>query len=286
MKYVITSYNKNTKIDGDGGFNEYFELGWELSLSRLCLISMIKKGLFNSDEDTVVTNQSREFLYSSFCKNVLSYESFANLKLEESDDVYDLSTEILNNAGYGKPSSATHLWNSENLNTSSPYPYTIEHAPEICKFDLLDINKIMKCDKDFICFVIRKRKWSNGRNLKEHEIEKILNFAKQKNLAVYIVGKNTESYANPSNDVYHVEFQEFTTLINSERCKALITSASGISMIRFFTGICKMITFDLNKEYNPHFPLWGGDTVIFSDLKLKNKWLILNNFNEKILETI
>lgn len=286
MKYVITSYNKNTKIDGDGDFNEYFELGWELSLSRLCLISMIKKNLFDVNTDTVVTNDSRQFLYSKFCKNVLSYESFANFKLTENDSVYDLANEVWINAGYGKPSSATKLWNCDHLNTSDPYPYTLEQAPEICQFDLLDIDTTIKCNLDYICFVVRRRKWAKHRNLQETQIQKIINFARQKNLAVYIMGKNTECYDNPNNNVYYTQFSEFATLINSDRCKALITSASGASMIRFFTGSCKMITFDLYNEYNPYAPLWGGDNVIFSDLKLKNKWTILKQFDETILQTI
>lgn len=288
MKYVIVSYNKNLGVDGDRDMDEYFELGWEMALSRMCLISMIKQKKFNPDIDVVVTNQTREFLYTNFCKNVVSYENFCNLKTSMNDEIYNLAYEIFLNATNRIKSSVCELWNFKNMNTDAQYPYNIEQAPEIVNFDLLPLEEVLKDDSEYICFLVRKRKWcSNSRNLSEHQIKECLDYAKKKNLTVYIMGKNTEAYHDPSSSVYHVSFRELASLINGVKCRVFLTTWSGGSFIRFFTGICKTITIDYGREYSKEGgPLQSGKQITFSDLVSDNKWTILNNFDSKILETI
>ena len=279
------SRKKGIKGDDTGNLTQYFELGWELIVSRLCLISMIKEGHFDPEKDTVVTNSSREFLYSKFCKNVIAFEHFENINFSPEDKVFDLVQEVVLAGGYGVNNSAPKLWGVSAINAEEPYKYTLKEAPEIQQFDLLDIKNVLKDDSDYICFVIRKRDWCDHRNLTEEQINKCLQYAKQKNLTVYIMGKGTESYSAPENKVHHINLQEMATLINNDKCKALLTTLTGGSVIRFFTGTCRMITFDLGSEYNPKTPLWGGDMIVFSNLKPYN-WILLNKFEENILNVL
>jgi hypothetical protein len=287
MKYVITSCNRKKGIKGDdsGNLTQYFELGWELIISRLCLISMIKQGFFDPEKDTVVTNSSREFLYSKFCKNVVAFEDYEKINFSSGDMVFDLVEEVVLAGGYGVSNSAPKLWGVSSINAEEPYKYTVKEAPEIQQFDLLDIKNVVKDDSDYICFVVRQRDWCDHRNLTQEQINKCLHYAKEKNLTVYVMGKGCENYTNPENKVYHVSLQEMATLINDTKCRALLTTLTGGSVIRFFTGICRMITFDLGSEYNPKTPLWGGDMIVFSNLKPYN-WILLNKFEEKVLNVI
>jgi len=287
MKYVITSCNrkKGTKGDDTGNLTQYFELGWELIISRLCLISMIKEGHFNPETDTVVTNSSREFLYSAFCKNVISYEDFHDMKLSTDDKIFDLVEEVVLAGGYRVNNSAAKLWGVSAINAEEPFKYTKDQAPQIQQFDLLDPTQIIKDKNDYICFVIRKRDWCDHRNLTEEQIKTCFKYAKDKNLTVYVMGKGCETYNDPENNVYHINLRELATLINHNKCKALLTTLTGGSVIRFFTGTCRMITFDLGSEYNPKTPLWGGDMIVFSNLKPYN-WILLNKFEENILNVL
>jgi hypothetical protein len=287
MKYVITSCNIKNGVKGNdsGNLTHYFELGWELIVSRLCLISMIKEGYFNPEKDTVVTNSSREFLYTKFCKNVISYEMFNNISFNSEDLLYNLVEETTL-AAHGAANSIPKLWGVSLINAEKePYKYNLKEAPEIQQFDLLNVKDVVKNDSDYICFVVRKRDWCNHRNLSEEQINKCLQYAKEKNLTVYVMGKGCEQYFNSQDNIYHINLQEMATLINDKKCRALLTTLSGGSVIRFFTGICRMITFDLGSEYNPKTPLWGGDMIVFSDLKPYN-WILLNKFEEKILNII
>jgi hypothetical protein len=287
MKYVITSCNRKKGIKGDdtGNLTQYFELGWELIISRLCLISMIKEGFFDPEKDTVVTNSSREFLYSKFCKNVMAFEDYEKINFSQDDKVFDLVEQVVLAGGYGVNNSVPKLWGVSAINAEEPYKYTIKEAPEIQQFDLLDIKNVVKDDSNYICFVVRQRDWCDHRNLSQDQINKCLEYAKQKNLTVYVMGKGCEKYTNSENRVYHVSLQEMATLINDTKCRALLTTLTGGSVIRFFTGTCRMITFDLGSEYNPKTPLWGGDMIVFSNLKPYN-WILLNKFEENILHAI
>jgi hypothetical protein len=246
---------------------------------------MIKEGFFDPEKDTVVTNSSREFLYSKFCKNVIAFEDYEKLNFSPGDKVFDLVEEVVLAGGYGVNNNAPKLWGVSAINAEEPYKYTVKQAPEIQQFDLLDIKNVVKDDSDYICFVIRQRDWCDHRNLTQEQINKCLQYAKQNNLTVYVMGKGCEKYTNSKNNVYHVSLQELATLINDTKCRALLTTLTGGSVIRFFTGICRMITFDLGSEYNPKTPLWGGDMIVFSNLKPYN-WILLNKFEEKVLNVI
>jgi hypothetical protein len=283
VKYFITSCNKKAGIPNNdsGDLTEYFELGWEFMMSRLYLIKLLKENKFDSDTDIVVTNSSREFLYSKFCKNVISYETFCKVKTN-SDEIINLVHDI-NEDRHKKFCNELSLniwyWNKNKCS----FQYSKEELPEIVSFDLLNNKDIIKNENNYICIVVRKRDWCNKRGYTDEQLQKCIDYAKNKNLTVYIMGKECDTYTNTN--VYHVSLQEMATLINDKNCKAFITPLSGGGMIRLFTGICPMITFDMEGIYDPTYPLLWGDGANFSGLD-KNNWIIVNGFNENVLRFI
>jgi len=282
MKYIITSHDKKTgTVNNDSGnLREYFELGWELVISRLLLIDLIQKGQVDLKSDIIVTNSSREFLYTKFCNNVISYETFCKLNSNEQDKILDIVDNIVDWVHGQHHKIPDWPW-SKDENSIERFKYTKEQAPIIGDFQLLDVNKIIKNNLNYICVVVRKRDWCKNRGYSDTDVQDILNFAKDNNLTTYIMGKDCENYTN-NNDIFNVSLQEMASLINDNRCMGMISPISGGGMVRLFTGNCPLITFDMSGEYNKIFPLLWGDGAIFSNLTDKN-WKKEKGFNKDAL---
>jgi hypothetical protein len=114
-------------------------------------------------------------------------------------------------------------------------------------------------------------------------MKKCIKYATDKKLTVYVFGKGCEEF-NDKN-VYSMSLQEITSILNNKKCKALITPLSGTGVVRLFTGICPMITFDMEGIQDPRYPLLWGDGANFSGLN-KNNWIVVNGFDENILNFI
>lgn len=283
--YIITSCNKKKGIVGNdsGSLIEYFELGWELVKSRLCLISGIKNKIFNPETDTIVTISGREFLYSFFCKNVISYDKYIN-DVKEEHVVYNLVEDINKWIGHGiRDTTANKLWCRDD--DPFKYKYTPEQTPELIQFDLILRNDILKDTNSYCCMVVRKRDHVSGRGMNEHQLQECFNKLKDKNYTVYIMGNGSETYANPDKRIHHISFQQMTSLINDKNCKGLITPLSGGGMVRLFTGICPMITMDLQSHYSPDNALLWGESINFSKLNSSN-WKIVRGYDINALDFI
>lgn len=282
-KFIIVGYDRNSNFPGkENGW--YFELGWELIKTRLALISLIKEEKMDKDSVYVVTQPDRKFFYSKFCKNVISHEEYNKL-IDDTSLVYDLVQDMINwvNSGHVWKCSNTpvsNLWQSKTNLVS--YKYTKEEAPLINEFDLLKT----KIEDPFVCMVIRKRKWVQNRGMTDEQIKKCFEIFKEKQLKVFIMGNDAEEYAN-NDDIVHISLQNMASLINDDKCKSLITPLSGGGLIRFFTGKCPMITFDLqnHRAGNESNPLFWSKEMIFSNLDESN-WKIVNNFDIDILKQL
>jgi len=285
--YIIAGCNTKNGTVGDDSARgeEYFELGWELVLTRLCVISGLKNKLFDPEKDTIVTINTRQFLYTSLFKNVISYQEFLSRNVSK-DDIYDLTMDVGNWVVYNKPNTtANKLWSSQKDFIGSNYLYTSETAPEIGKFDLIDTNKILKDNNNFCCMVVRKRDHVPGRGMPESFVNDCLTRLYNKKYTIYVMGKSTESYENKEKNVYHISLQEMASLINDPRCKGLITPLSGGGMIRFFTGICPMITFDMTGHYSNTHPLMWGEPINFTRLSPSN-WKLIQGYDPNLLNFI
>jgi hypothetical protein len=285
-KFIIVGYDIRSVYPGKqkGEPNVYFELGWELIKTRLALISLIKENIIDPNEVYIVTPSDRKFLYTKFCKNVICYNEFINL-IDTNSQVYDLVQDMTEWV------STCHVWKEANTFTSNlwqskinplSYKYTKEEAPQIIQFDVP--NTVIS--DPFVCMVIRKREHVAQRGMNDDQIKQCFNIFKEKQLKTYIMGHDAEQYTDNEN-IIHISLQQMTALINDKKCKALITPLSGGGMIRLFTGICPMITFDLqnHRPGNETNPLFWGDQMIFSDLN-KNNWKLVNQFDASVLKNI
>lgn len=283
MKYIIASCDKKAgTIENDSGdLTLYFELGWEFLMSRMLIIKMLKEKLIDPDKDIIVTNDTRQFLYSKFFKNVISYSQFLEKNIE--NDIIINLVELIDKDRHGKFANelSMNIW--EIKNNKLQFKYSKEEAPEITSFDVLDDNLVLKDDNDFICILVRKRNWCSNRSYSTEEIKKCIKYATDKKLTVYVFGKGCEEF-NDKN-VYSMSLQEITSIINNKKCKAFISPLSGGGIIRMFTGNCFTITFDMEKIYNQNYPLLWGNGAIFSDLN-KNNWKIVGGFDEDVLKMI
>ena len=290
MKYIIASHNikKGSTNNDSGDLRQYFELGWELVISRLILLDLVEQKIIDLKNDIIVTNSSREFLYTKFCNNVISYETFSQLNLNSEDKILDLVDNIVDWVNGQHHKIPDWPW-TQDINPQSGaktgvdrFRYTKEQVPNIVNLNLLNIKDVVKNDLNYICLVVRKRDWVSSRGYSDCQVKEILNFAKKHNMSTYIMGKDCEEYTN-NIDVFHISLQEMASLINDKQCKGMISPISGGGMIRLFTGSCPLITFDMNGEYNKIYPLLWGDGAIFSDLTDQN-WKKEKGFNVDVLE--
>ena len=177
MRYVILSVNTKAGIsDNDSGnLTQYFELGWELIISRLYLIHLIAEKFIDPIKDIIVTNDSRQFLYNNFCKTVISYETFLTINLTTEDTVFNIPYFLEKTFPYEK-NIAKWPWYIKNNENYETYHYTVEQIPDIVSFDLLPTNNVIKNNSKYICLVVRKRDHVKFRSHSEEQIESILKF--------------------------------------------------------------------------------------------------------------
>jgi len=273
-KYFIASKDVVRGVAGDDheDMRLYTELGWELASSRLYINYLLQKGEIDKDNDVIVTNYDRQFLYSKHFKNVISYSDFVN-NVQSSDIVEDLVP------GLGE-------WIREMTVDIDMTQYKEEIYCNLINtdLDLGNIDDIVKNDDNFICLVVRKRSHCPHRSMPEESVDAIINFYKNNGFSVYIMGKDCENYDNGKN-VFHVSYRDFATLINSEKCLKLITPLSGGGMIRFFTGICPtyvFLTYD-EKRLN-HLLYWGDGIDAFKNTFKDGKMHFVHSIEEILIE--
>jgi hypothetical protein len=258
-KYYIASKDISRGVigDDDPANKRYYELGWELAITRMYINFLIDKGEIDVNNDFIVTNEDRKFLYTKYCKNVISYKDFVLNKVEDSQviDLPEIDMSISFEILHGNMESYKDEILKNKLNL---------------EIDIKNSKEILKNNKDFVCMVVRKRDHAPNRSVNDLDVNKIINFYIQNEKDVYIMGKDCEFYDN-GKDTFHVSYQEFSSLINDDNCINMITPLSGGGMIRFYTGTCPLTVIDMTREYNPSHTLYYGDGVDL--IKLKEKGL-------------
>lgn len=261
-KYFIISKNDFAGISGNdsGNLNQYTELGWELAIFRIYFNELVRKKIFNLDSDFVVTNHDRAFLYTKYCKNVISYNDYLNYRMS-SDSILDIGYE---SRGY-EPYIINEIFAKEMVQYTDEVKNNIYNT----MLDLPEIDNVLRNKNKFIAICIRKRDWGAERTPDEIKINKIIELYIKNGFSIYVMGKSCESYDNGKN-IFHVTLPELASLLNSDLCEEFISPVSGGGMIRFYTGKCNFTVIDQTNIVKNHVLLFGGDVNRTNTLTDKN----------------
>jgi len=214
-------------------------LGHELHIMRIMLIDMLLKESINQD-DIIVTQEDRKFLYTKIFKNVISYEEYKKL---DKKDYYFIPIVCY---------SGHLLHSTQNLNEFNEINYTIpkkfytEELKNLCtKIDYLNL------DYDFINnnFIIIHHRFNQDIN----KLKKILEIVKKMSTKIIIFNNNIVELKNNLNDnsIFYVNnLQVYASLLNNENCKLLISEWSGGGQLSQYTSNCKVIFY-----YDAYFTL-------------------------------
>ena len=214
MYIVSGGYDsKGTCEDDSNDLNKYYELGWECVVSNICIKNLLDLGKI-SKEDTVVTNEDRKFIYSSVFDNVIDWDTFKQLNVDKSK-----------------------IYSVDYLNFSSLVDLSKVNKELICDFDLIEnIEEQFNITDNFICYCVRLRTHSNYRNSSVEVAKKVIsNVVNNLKMKVFVVGQGAEFLCDNKN-VIHVGLREFSSLMNSKKCKGCISKLSGIIHLVNFCG--------------------------------------------------
>jgi len=254
MKYYIVgkTSEKGPTYEDSGDLNSYYELGWELMMTRVRVKKMKHLGIFKDEDVVVTTNDERKFLYTTEFNNVISWSEFINLGVN--DNIVDLvNLSITDN-------------HQDMINDVIQDDDLIN---KLCSFEVDSKSKLKIKDK-FVCLQFRKRVHSSERNIDEEKFKDILNLITENyGLDVYVMGFGSEMFCD-NKKIFYANLQQFTTLINDENCILFYSAMSGVAHLsNFFTSKkTKHIVNDIsncrNSSLNNH-PLYMGD--IFNYVK-------------------
>jgi hypothetical protein len=219
MYYIVGKKNREGTINSDtehGNLNEYFELGWEYAVTHLYIKHMyVLNGL--KHEDVIVTLKDRMFLYQGFWHNVISYEEFIVMNIDDSS-IIDLCDKAEKERVGMIPKVIGDQY--EFLNTD---------LDVIKKINLPDINHLPISD-DYCCIHIRFRQYANYRNLSKKGWVDIINKLKVRYSKIFVFGKDTEYFCDNVN-IISVSLSEYSALLNNKNCKFFVGTMSGGSLI-------------------------------------------------------
>jgi len=211
----------------------YSALGHEIHLTRFILLDMLNKGYINNEITLVTCNIDRKFLYTKIFNNIISYDNFVNM-------------EINNN-------NVINLW-----------PFTM---PLLHEIDVKYINEF--------------------KNKSEYPIEDILyntNLNYLNNLIDKIEFQSINENIYKNNLFYINSLHEYCSLINNNKCIAVISELSGGGEISQYCH--NNLIYHYQNSYSPTFI--EMELSNYKYLNLHNDWnfhncstarLIRNNIN-------
>jgi len=249
MKYIIVSVNKvGGRVGSDtNSLFVYFELGWEMATTYLLCRRMYKEGKITQD-DVIVTQKDRMFLYQSIFNNVISYDEY--LTVEDNVEKIDLVEKVQGNCKNEFNLCYFGDYYTSNSDENREYKYYNEDKDIIIDFKKCDVDNLHKNEK-YITFAIRKRDHASWRNMSDEWTIKLINRLKN-NINIFVVGKDAERFCD-NEKVKHVNLQKYATLCNNSLCVANIGPLSGIMYLPSFFS---------NAKHNIIFDVWGGGDVM------------------------
>jgi hypothetical protein len=247
--------------------NRYTELGWELYSCRLQLIDLCQLGQLEKNDVTVVTHRDRFFLYDKMFP-VIDFSDFVKSNIPN-EDVVDL---VAGMAGF------------IDRNQWKPFYKNFDRDRElILNFNYSNISGKFTVDKPFVCILARFREHAAGRNVSGDYLNKVINFLKDKGIAVFVFGKMAEESLQNKNATY-VNINEACYLMSQEQCKFLFGSMSGGTHLGLFCHKKQMLILDTScfskekgVEYNP---LFMGKAANFTNVPIE---FFYSNPHENVL---
>jgi len=218
MKYYIVGKKIKEGIignDGMGILSEYFELGWEYAVTHLTIKRMFVEGRLDK-EDVIVTLKDRMFLYNSFWDNVMSFEEFNSKNITE--NVIDICELVERSPDDFLPKVV-----------NNKYIHWDSDIDVIKNIGYVDVSHL-PINEPYCCLHLRYRQWADFRNLSKDIWFKIIEKIKISGIKIFVFGKGSESFGDNQN-VFHVNLDEYVSLLNNKNCKFFIGTMSGGSLI-------------------------------------------------------
>jgi hypothetical protein len=270
--YIIPGHHEvsGTYNDDSGDLTKYYELGWECVISNIQIKNLLDLGKI-SKADIIVTKEDRKFIYSSVFDNVIDYQSFKELNVDENE-----------------------IMVIDHFDALETLDFTKVNKELMCDFDLIDdIEETYNITENFICYCYRLRNHCEYRNSSVIESKRTINkIVNELGMKVFVVGHDAESLCDGEN-VIHVGLREFASLINSKYCKCCISKLSGIIHLANFCGHKDLINIiydpTMDREKAGEHPLYMGDNINYKDTtnifvqSSESDILTLNLINEYVL---
>lgn len=276
MKYIIAGKNDSAGIVGDdsSSLSSYFELGWEVVGSRLDIIKLLKLKLINNDETTIVTIEDRMFMYSSFCKNVISWESF-KIKLKNKEIT---ASDIIDDWTVKQKFSFLDTKNCDFWENRDPRPESnSRYSRHDEDYDLIvngfEINpKFLQNIKESKYYVanLRFRDHDKVRSSPKIWWSNLLhNIVQKKSCKVFLVGYGSDQFAIGDNMIYVPRLQDYVALIQDTRCAGILSTPTGTCLLAYCASKAPIHLIDhSNASINENIAVMGGKCSQFLKEKI------------------
>jgi len=193
--------------------------------THIYIKQLLLEGSINIETDIIVTMRGREFLYNNIFHNVISWTQFQNKKYINYD-IVDLTTN------YTKWRSEKFLWGDINF----------ELLELIKNIKVVDTTKLHN-GQDYICIGFRTSTKKPLLNSNAEWTRKFIHSIRNYYDKIFITGLGSQQFIEDG--VTTVNLQEWTSLINNDKCQAVVTSMSGLSqLVRLYSNTKKVIEID------------------------------------------
>jgi hypothetical protein len=236
MRYIITGKNtvSGTKGNDSADLAIYFELGWEVVGSRLDAIKLLKTGALSNDDTTIVTVNDRKFMYSAIFNNVISWEEFLgrvnlrNIKMFDTVEDWTQTRQF----SFLNPNGDFEFWENRDASVlaNSKYSrYEQDYNEIVDGFEKNGaILEELEEDESYYVACLRFRDHCEFRSSPMMWWNQLLDrMIEETGKKIFLVGAGAENFVK-SNKVKHVpRLQDYVTLIQDSRCKAVIAQSTG-----------------------------------------------------------
>jgi hypothetical protein len=209
MIYVLGRTYSNYDFE-NAGYElslDYWELGWEIGLSRVRLLRDLLDGVVK-DTDTIITLRDRMFLYESIFSNVIAWEDFDGSEYDEKYLKWEYNepaiSEIQNNPHRFKSDDMIKLLTLTNEEKNLDRPYFLVH--------------------------FRHRDQDPARNLGIESYRMILSTLKNMNIDFVMFGKGSNVIAE-EHDKEETSLADANSYMKGSNCLGVIGPISGGTML-------------------------------------------------------
>jgi hypothetical protein len=234
-----------------GSLSNYYELGHECVCTHLYAKRLIKIGKLIPSKDVVVTCEGREFFYSNYIETITwkEYEEICKKEITNSLNPIDFFLNTI--------FQETPYFHELYMNNNQPkYKYGDEDYNIITN---LDFNKELQIpNEQYICLNRRFRKHREELNMPEdYTKELILQLQKNFNKKIFITGYHNE-FASTIDNVQWVSLRDWCTLINNDRCFAIVQNQTGTANLSQICGKIKLLNVILDMEMAHFFQIYAN----------------------------